>query len=92
MPHWTDDPKLHSRMTHLGRTGETGKPTRAAFVAEQVSEIMIKIEPSVAKLRSVSKDLEGLHVHLDKLEDLIAHKKRHADGIKIEFDEAKMIS
>jgi chromosome segregation ATPase len=89
MVHWTDDPKLHSLMTHLGRTGKTGKPTRAAFVAGQVSDIMIKIEPRVATLRTVSKDLEELHAVLDKYEDLIENKKRHAEGIKIEFDEAK---
>ncbi len=76
-------------MTHLGKTGKTGKPTRSAFVAEQVSAIMIKIEPRVAELRSVNKELEGLLANLGKLQDLIENKKRHADGIKIEFEGAK---
>lgn len=89
MPHWTDDPKLHGLMTHLGRTGKTGKPTRGAFVAEQVSQVMIKIEPMVANLGKVKKEYDGLHLVLDKMQDLIANKKRHAEGIKIEFDQAK---
>ena len=72
-------------MTHLGKTGKTGKPTRSAFVAEQVSGIMIKIEPRVAELRNVSKEKKGLLAKLDKFQDLIDNKKRHADGIKIEF-------
>ena len=89
MVHWTDDPKLHGLMTHLGKTGKSGKPTRGAFVAEQVSKIMIKIEPMVANFNKVKKEHDGLHEVLDKMEDLIANKKRHADGIKIEFDQAK---
>ena len=76
-------------MTHLGKTGKTGKPTRSAFVAEQVSGIMIKIEPRVAELRNVSKEKKGLLAKLDKFQDLIDNKKRHADRIKIEFEDAK---
>ncbi|NQW20574.1 MAG: hypothetical protein HQ477_07625 [Chloroflexi bacterium] len=76
-------------MTQLGKTGESGKPTRSAFVAEQVSQIMIKIEPRVAELRKVTKEQDGLFAALAKLQDLIDNKKRHADGIKIEFDQAK---
>lgn len=89
MPHWTDYPKLHGLMTHLGKTGKTGKPARGAFVAEQVSQIMIKIEPMVSKRLGIAKELEALHASLDKKQDLIANKKRHADGIQIEFDTVK---
>jgi hypothetical protein len=76
-------------MIHLGKTGKTRKPTRSAFVAEQVSGIMIKIEPRVAELRNVSKEKKGLLAKLDKFQDLIDNKKRYADGIKIEFEDAK---
>jgi chromosome segregation ATPase len=76
-------------MTHLGKTGKTGKPTRSAFVAEQVSEIMIKVEPRVSELRAVNKELDGYLATLGKMQDLIENKKRHAEGIKIEFDQAK---
>ena len=55
MVHWTDDPRLHGLMTHLGKTGKTGKPTRGAYVAGQVSKIMVKIEPMVANLSKVKK-------------------------------------
>ena len=41
-------------MTQLGKTGKTGKPTRIAFVAEQVSQIMMKVEPRLAELRAVT--------------------------------------
>ena len=50
---------------------------------------MIKIEPRVAELRNVSKEKKGLLAKLDKFQDLIDNKKRHADGIKIEFEDAK---
>ena len=76
-------------MIHLGKTSKARKPTRSAFVAEQVSGIMIKIEPRVAELRNVSKEKKGLLAKLDKFQDLIDNKKRHADGIKIEFEDAK---
>ena len=76
-------------MIHLGKTWKARKPTRSAFVAEQVSGIMIKIEPCVAELRNVSKEKKGLLAKLDKFQDLIDNKKRHADGIKIEFEDAK---
>lgn len=89
MVHWTDDPKLHGLMTHLGKTGKTGKPTRGAYVAEQVSQIMIKIEPMVSKLNAVEKEVDDMLLSLEKMEDLIENKKRHAEGIKIEFDQAK---
>ncbi len=87
--HWTDDPRLHGLMTHLGKTGKTGKPTRGAFVAEQVNQIMIKIEPMVSRRSAINKETDGLFAKLDKMKDLIANKKRHVDGIKIEFDQAK---
>jgi chromosome segregation ATPase len=89
MADWTDDPKIHTLMTYLGKTGESGKPTRAAFVAEQVSQIMMKVEPRVADLRAVNKDHDALVATYDKYKDLIDNKKRHAEGIKIEFDQAK---
>ena len=89
MDHWTDDRRIHSLMTHLGKTGKTGNPTRSAFVAEQVSDIMIKIEPRVAELRTVNKELDSHLAKLGAMQDLIANKARHAEGIKIEFEGAK---
>ncbi len=89
MVHWTDDPKIHSLMTQLGKTGKTGKPTRAAYVAEQVSQIMMKIEPRVAELRTVTKDHDELVALWEKLKDLIGNKKRHIDDLRIEFEQAK---
>ena len=89
MAHWTNDPKIHSLMTQLGKTGKTGKPTRAAHVAEQVSQIMVKVEPRVAELRVVSKDHDELFILWDKLKDLLANKKRHIDNLRLEFEQAK---
>ena len=60
MVHWTDDPRIHSLMTQLGKTGKTGKPTRLAFVAEQVSQIMMRAEPRLAELRAVTNDHDEL--------------------------------
>jgi chromosome segregation ATPase len=89
MANWTDDPKIHSLMTQLGKTGQTGKPTRIAYVAAKVSDIMMKVEPLVAKLRAVKKDHDELGALWEKKKDLIANKSRHTDGIKIEFEQAK---
>ncbi len=89
MVHWTDDPRIHSLMTQLGKTGKTGKPTRIAFVAEQVNQIMIKVEPRIAELRIVKKDYDDLMALWEKKKDLIANKSRHAEGIKIEFEQAR---
>ena len=90
MAHWTDDPKIHSLMTQLGKTGKTGKPTRIAYVAEQVSEIMMKVEPRISELRAVKKAHDELVALWEKKKDLIANKGRNAEGIKIEFEQARI--
>ncbi|MCZ6538505.1 MAG: hypothetical protein O6922_01595 [Chloroflexi bacterium] len=89
MAHWTDDPKIHSLMTQLGKTGKTGKPTRIAFVAEQVSQIMVKIEPRVVELRAVTRDRDELIVKYEKLTDLIDNRKRHFADLRALFQQAK---
>lgn len=89
MVHWTDNPRIHSLMTQLGKTGKTGRPTRIAYVAEQVSQIMMKVEPRLAELRAVTVDHDKLVALWEEKKDLIENKKRHVDGIKIEFEQAK---
>lgn len=89
MVHWTDDPRIHSLMTQLGKTGKTGRPTRSAYVAEQVSQIMMKVEPRLAELRAVTRDHDKLVALWEEKKDLIENKRRHVDGIKIEFEQAK---
>lgn len=76
-------------MTQLGKTGKTGRPTRIAYVAEQVSQIMMKVEPRLAELRAVTRDHDKLVALWEEKKDLIENKKRHVDGIKIEFEQAK---
>jgi len=73
-------------MTQLGKTG---KPTRIAFVAEQVSQIMMRAEPRLTELRAVKNDHDELIALWEKKKDLIDNSSRHADGIKIEFEQAK---
>ena len=73
-------------MTQLGKTG---KPTRIAFVAEQVSQIMMRAEPRLAELRAVTSDHDELIALWEKKKDLVDNRSRHADGIKIEFEQAK---
>lgn len=89
MAHWTDDPRINALMKYLGRTGKTGKPTRAAYVAEQVSQIMIKVEPRVSELRIKQAEYDKLFAHYEKRKDLVDHKSRYLDGVKIEFEQAK---
>ena len=86
MVHWTDDHRIHSLMTQLGKTG---KPTRIAVVAEQVSQIMMRAEPRLAELRAVTSDHDELVALWEKKKDLVDNRSRHADGIKIEFEQAK---
>jgi hypothetical protein len=86
MAHWTDDPKLHGLMTHLGKVSQSGKPTRGAFVAEQVSTIMIKIEFDQAKEDLVSQnpnaDVDAFNKDLRQaLEDLDADYKKALTGV-----------
>ena len=59
--HWTDNRRIHTLMTHLGKTGKTGKLTRRAFVADQVGQKMIKIDPHLGELwLSVKKKMDFL--------------------------------
>jgi hypothetical protein len=68
-------------MTHLSKTGKTGKLTRSAFVADQVGQKMIKIDPCVGELCNISKEKDGLFMEFDRYQDLIENMKRHAEGI-----------
>ena len=76
-------------MTHLGKTGKTGKLTRSAFVADQVGQKMIKSDPRVGELCNISKEKDGLFMEFDRNQDLIENMKRHAEGITFEFEQAK---
>jgi hypothetical protein len=58
-------------------------------VAEQVSQIMMRAEPRLAELRAVTSDHDELIALWEKKKDLVDNRSRHADGIKIEFEQAK---
>ena len=49
----------------------------------------MKVEPWVAELRAVNKHLDELVAQYEKKKDLIDHRKRYVDSIKIEFEQAK---
>lgn len=75
MAHWTDDPKIHALMAHLGKTGATGKPTRSAYVASQIKRILTQIEPRLVARASASLDEKKL---TSEYEDLTAFAKNRS--------------
>ena len=77
MAHWTDDPKIHLLMTHFGKTGQTGKPTRSAFFAEQMNRLLVQVEGRLAEHRSASKEEEVLSAEHAKLDDFLKKRKRY---------------
>jgi chromosome segregation ATPase len=76
MSHWTDDPKIHNLMTHLGKVGQTGKPTRSAYVAEQVDLLLVQAESRLSDRRKAAKDEKALTAEYDKLRTFVAERAK----------------
>jgi len=89
MAHWTDDPKIHELMTHLGKTGKTGKPTRSAFVADQVNRLLVQVESRMAELRKAAKEEADMSAELEKSTLFVKERKKRENELKEAIAEAK---
>ncbi len=89
MAHWTDDPKIHELMTHLGKVGKTGKQTRSAFVAEQVNRLLVQVEARLSELRKASKEEEVMNEELETKKTFVAEREKRERELQEVIAEAK---
>ncbi len=89
MAHWTDDPKIHELMTHLGKVGKSGKQTRSAFVAEQVNRLLVQVESRLAERRKTAKEEELLSAELLDAQTFVKERKKREIELREAIDEAK---
>lgn len=89
MAHWTDDPKIHTLMTHLGKVGSTGKPTRSAFFADQVNKLMVQVEERLADRRKFSKEADEMTAELEYKKKFVAERKKREIELRESIRDAK---
>lgn len=89
MAHWTDDPIIHTLMTHLGKTGATGKPTRSSFVAEQVNNLLVQVETRLAEHRKLQKEADEMNTELETKKKFVAERKKRETELRESILEAK---
>ncbi len=89
MSHWTDDPEIHELMTHLGKVGKSGNPTRSAFVAEQVNRLLVQVESRLSELRKASKEEEALNSELEQSKLFVQERPKRERELQEAISEAK---
>lgn len=89
MAHWTDDPKIHELMTHLGKVGKTGNPTRSAFAAEQINRLLVQVEARLSDFRKAAKEEETMNAELEKAKAFVANRSRLERELQESIAEAK---
>lgn len=89
MAHWTDDPKIHELMTHLGKVGKSGNQTRSAFVAEQINRLLVQVESRLSDLRKLSKEEETMNAELEKSKAFVTNRPRLERELAEAIAEAK---
>jgi hypothetical protein len=89
MSHWTDDSKIHSLMTHLGKVRHAGKPTRSAYVAEQVNLLLVQAESRLYDRRKAAKDEEAPSAEYNKLPIFVAERAKREHELHEAIREAK---
>lgn len=89
MAHWTDDPKIHELMTHLGKVGKTGNQTRSAYVAEQVNKLLVQVESRLAENRKASKEEEAMNAELETAKTFVAERAKRERELQEVIEEAK---
>jgi hypothetical protein len=89
MPHWTDDPKIHALMTHLGKVGATGKQTRSAYVAGQVGKLMVTVEARMAERRALAKEDEELSAEYERLTMFVKERSKRERELRDSIKEAR---
>ena len=89
MPHWTDDPKIHELMTHLGKTGKTGKPTRSAFIADKVNVLMLRVEPLLAAQRAAAAEEAEVTREYERVGKIISERKPRQLELEVAIAKAR---
>ena len=89
MGHWTDDPKIHDLMTHLGKTGKTGKPTRSAYVADQVNRLLVQVESRMSDHRKAAKEEQSMAHELEETQTFVKERTRRERELRESIEEAK---
>ena len=82
MTHWTDDPKILELMTHLGKTGKTGKPTRSAYFAEQVKRLLAQVEGRMAERRKVAGDEQALTAAFEEHKSFVSERIKRENELR----------
>ncbi len=88
MAHWTDDPKIHTLMTHLGKVGESGNPTRSAFLADQMNRLLVQAETRLAEHRKLTKEADEMAAELEKKQKFVAERKKRETELREAIQEA----
>ena len=89
MSHWTDDPKIHALMTHLGKVGATGKPTRSAYIADQINRLLVQVETRLGERRAAAKEEEQLSAEYERLTLFVKERGKRENELKASIQEAK---
>lgn len=89
MAHWTEDPKIHALMAHIGKTGATGKPTRSAYVAAQIKRILTQIEPRLAARTSAAQDEKKLTTEYEELMAFAKNRSKLETELREDLRKAK---
>lgn len=89
MAHWTDDPKIHEFMTHLGKVGKTGKPTLSAHIAEQLNRLLVQVEARLSDYRKTAKEAEDMNEELETARTFVAERAKRERELHEAIAEAK---
>jgi len=89
MPDWADDPRIHVLMTHLGKTGPSGKPTKLSLLAGEVDKHLVQIERRRRDLERDSAKLTELREEGDHLSERARVRDRECKELLRSIDEAR---
>lgn len=89
MAHWTDDPNIHTLMSYLGKVGESGNPTRFAFIAEKMNRLLVQVETRLAEQRKYSKEADEMAADLEKKKKFVAERVKRERELRESIQEAQ---
>ncbi len=76
-------------MTHLGKTGKTGKPTRSAFIADKVNLLMLRVEPLLSAQRAAAAEEAEVTREYERVSAVISERKRRQLELEAAILEAR---
>ncbi len=75
-------------MTHLGRKGSGGRPTRLAYLAEKVNYYLVQVETRRPALEAAKASYARLSSEYDQLEEIIRTREIRLRALKRSLDAA----